>query len=594
MSIHPIKEVEVQIEKGEKRVKRVFRKLRFRNLKLGAKYGLSFVVTVFLFLAASAIIYVFLNNVEGNIDALDRRGDRSVNIMQMGALFKEKNIQILKYLNNPGVGIADDYESLSEKFDQLREKIEPKMRTDKQKDLFEKIVQNDAKMNDIFTQQIIPALDYGKSEKTEKAMEQWKEADEISGYTVHLLEGLEETVDEEMQQAARTAKESITDTTMLLITAVAVAIIIGFLITFFVNRSVDKAFRKVIGTAWEISKGNLNIEEVAYKGSDEIGKLTSSINVMRSNLRDMVKRISEASEKVTSNSEELSQSAGEVSSASQQIASTMQQLSAGSESQAGSTSEAAELITNFMEQIDTETKNSESMRASSEKVLEITEQGSSLINDSVSQTEVIYNLVEDAVEKVQGLDERSKEISKLVQVIQEISEQTNLLALNAAIEAARAGEHGRGFAVVAEEVRKLAEEVSNSVTEITTIVEGIQNESQTVSTSLANGYNEVEKGAKQMKETGASFETIQNHITDMVERIQTMSQNLSNVNEKGAELTTSIENIASTSQESSAGIEQASASIQQTNSNMEEIRSSTDALSELAEGLNEAVRKFRM
>src|SRR5690606_37154509 len=101
-----------------------------------------------------------------------------------------------------------------------------------------------------------------------------------------------------------------------------------------------------------------------------------------------------------------------------------------------------------------------------------------------------------------------------------------------AIEAARAGENGRGFAVVADEERKLAEQVADSVTDITKIVVVIQNETSFVVESLQIGYEEVEKGTKQIITTGKTFEQINQAVKDMVTNIQIVTENLSEIAEK--------------------------------------------------------------
>jgi methyl-accepting chemotaxis protein len=76
--------------------------------------------------------------------------------------------------------------------------------------------------------------------------------------------------------------------------------------------------------------------------------------------------------------------------------------------------------------------------------------------------------------KIKALGQRSLEITRIVELVEDIASQTNLLALNSAIEASKAGDGGKGFAVVAEEVRKLAERSGAATKDIAAFIESIQ------------------------------------------------------------------------------------------------------------------------
>lgn len=110
----------------------------------------------------------------------------------------------------------------------------------------------------------------------------------------------------------------------------------------------------------------------------------------------------------------------------------------------------------------------------------------------------ISNAREDAQvasEMMSKLQERSRRIHVITEVINEIAARTNLLALNAAIEAARAGEHGRGFAVVAGEVRQLAQRTKSATDDIGVMVHEINEEAERAAAGMAALTDKVTEAA---------------------------------------------------------------------------------------------------
>lgn len=566
-----------------------FTKYVLKNLNIGKKYALTLCFVFLLFGITTAIVLMLLGKTGEDISSLESSGDKAIEVTEMGSIIQAKGISVVNFVQDGHNQFLDQFEVQQEQFNTLSQKLEESLETDKQRELLNSVIANDEKINDIFLNELLQEKLVKNQTNVESLSTQIRD---IRNESLFLLEEIKKILHDDRVASVSHTKANQQAAFFVLLISMIVSIVGGSLLVFFISRGISTNLNKLVEVSNSIANGNLEVDTIHYEGKDEIGRLAFSINTMSNNLKSIISQISNVSQNVSERSNTLTQSSLDVKAGSQQVSAIMQELSSGAETQVNSTNALSSSMQQFNDQLQEVSANTTHINHSSKDVLTITEKGEQLMRASVSQMNLIDQIVHESVDRVIGLDTKSQEISQLVSVIKNIAEQTNLLALNASIEAARAGEHGRGFAVVAEEVRKLAEQVAISVSDITNIVKDIQQESTTVSKSLLNGYEEVKEGTKQMKDTGETFTKINQEMRQMVTKFNDVTTTIATMYTNSQEMNVAVTEIAAVSEEAAAGVEQTSASSQQTYYSMEEIANNAKELSKIADELHELISEF--
>lgn len=341
-----------------------------------------------------------------------------------------------------------------------------------------------------------------------------------------------------------------------------ILLVISFIIVIKMAKFITKPIKNITTRLKMLSQGNLTDTIDIIDSKDELGTLSKSlyetINSLNSYVSDIKQSLGEMAQgnisvKLTSDFKgdfssikdsiykisnsfnetlnEMNETAKRVSSGSLQVESASQSLAQGAAEQASSSEELSATINEISEHIKDTANNVVVAREKSKEE-------SVILNEFGRQMSELINAMYE-------MNDSSKEIGKIIKVIEDIAFQTNIIALNAAVEAARAGTAGKGFAIVADEVRNLATKSAKAAKDTTMLIE--------------NSIGSIEKGAIIATNATESLNNVvlsEHNIMEMLENISALAVNqadaINHVNIGMEQISKVILTNSATAQESAA------------------------------------------
>lgn len=258
-------------------------------------------------------------------------------------------------------------------------------------------------------------------------------------------------------------------------------------------------------SASDTSDSAKEMDQSVAKISDGVARLTSVSEEASASVLEMTASI----EQIAAHMEKLDAAVHEVTSSVTQMISSIKEVAGGTKTLSESAAETA----SSMIQINASLKDIEANAVKSGEISGRASQdandGKTAVEETIKGITKTRDDIKISARTIEEFGQASKEIEKILVIINQIAQQTNLLALNASIIASQAGEHGKSFGVVASEIKKLSDQTAVSTKEIAELITRLKTESERAVDVMRTAENGIENSVVLALTAGDALSQIQ-------------------------------------------------------------------------------------
>lgn len=374
-----------------------------------------------------------------------------------------------------------------------------------------------------------------------------------------------------------------TQTILFAVGFLVLVCLVSTLLAFIVSKAIGAPVTEISEHLADLNNGNLKMTEIPTYRTQEFNALGRAVEETVGNLNEYISKFDMALERILASDlnfevdgdfvgefvriktalnkivsflnemiREIGKESGHVLDIAGQVSSSSQTLAQGATEQAGAVEELLSTVHEISGKV-SETANETGLAR---------DKAHTVRSEAAKSNEQMKNLTS----AMDDINSTSKQVAKIVKIIEDIAFQTNILALNAAVEAARAGVNGRSFAVVADEVKNLATKSASAAADTTNLIK--------------NTISAVEKGMSISTETA-------DMLSGVVDGVDEVADIISNISTASAQESDSIHQVVQ-------GLDQVSSVVQSNSAAAEEIAAVSHELEDSAHQLKKSVGSFKL